>query len=286
MANAAQVIMGGFARGCIHRLDAAGYIAGITGTLANGAAAGSYEMQGLKTADLAVPEPEKTNITGFNRFLGAFTWPMGESPSGSIEGSVYDHTLNAALEGTLVRTLGGLEITALGAKEATANSVAMILQLDAYSQTTGYKGQAKKFGLFVPKASAVALGTSTITERDALNARLALTILSADRMPWGELLTLVGQGATEALMLTFSSDYWVDLHAFRGDGAVDDVVLAHTPAGDHTATPARVQVWVDGTAAVPTTDFTVTVATRTVSFTAGHIPAAGAHVAILYEYAS
>ena len=59
MANAAQVIMGGFATGKLHRLDTAGYAMGITGTLSNGSDAGSYELRGVKTADLQVPEPDE-----------------------------------------------------------------------------------------------------------------------------------------------------------------------------------------------------------------------------------
>lgn len=285
MSNAASVIQAGFARAVVHRLDTSGYAKGITGALANGVAAGSYEWEGVKTADLAVPEPEKTDIVGNNRWLGAFTWPLGASPTGTVEAAVFDHTLNAALEGLKKRTLGGIELTVLGAKEADPKSICMILQTDAYSRQTGYTGLAKKFGLMVPKATAQVLGISSINQRAELTARLKLTIQSADTFPWGEALTVANEGATEGLMIPFTSDYWVDLHAFQGDGAVDDVVLDHTPAGDHTASPARVLVYSDGVALTPTTDFIVTVATKTVTFQAGHIPAAGKNVEIFYEYA-
>lgn len=284
MANAAQLIQAGFARGWVHLLDTAGYPVGIAGKLANGEDAGAYELKGIKTADLAVPEPEKTNITGNNRFMGAFTWPISEAPSGSIEASVYDHALNAALEGTKVYELGGMEMSALGAKEATQKAICMVFQSDAYSQETGYVGLVKKFGILIPKASAVALGPGTINERGEINSRLALTIQMADTYPWGAAIELANQGATEALMLPFSSDYWVEMHAFVGDGEVDEVVLDYTPAGDHTASPARVLVFEDGVPLTPSTDFTVNTSTKTVKFDAGSIPAAGVHVAIWYEH--
>lgn len=284
MANAAQVITAGFAIGRVHRLDTDGYAMGINGALSAGEDAGSYQLQGVKTADLQVPEPDRTDIIGDNRLLGAFTWPLGASPTGAIEAAVFDMTLNAALEGVKVRTLGGVQAQPLGAKEADAKDICLILQSDAYSRTTGYVGLSKKFGLMVPKASAVVLGISTLTERAELNARLSLTIQSADRYPWGELLSLANEGATEALIIPFTSDYFVDLHAFVGDGTTDDVVLEHTPAGSDTATPARVQIWNEGVALTPTTDFTVNVGTKTVTFQTGAVPGSGERVVIFYEY--
>ncbi len=282
MANAAQVITAGFAVAKLHRLDTAGFAMGLTGSLSNGEAAGSYELKGIKTADLQVPEPERTDIIGNNRLLGAFTWPLGASPTGSIEAAVFDMDLNVALEGLKKRTLGGLEIQALGAEEADSKDICLIMQSDAYSQTAGYTGLSKKFGLIVPKASAVVRGISTFTERTALNALLTLTIQTADRYPWGEQITLANEGATNALMFPFTSDYFIDLHAFVGNGTITTVVLERTPAGDHAATPQRVFVYVNGSPLTPGSGFTVNVPNKTVTFTTA--PAAGAKCEILYEY--
>ena len=284
MAYAAQVIQAGFRTAKLHRLDTAGYAMGLLGTLANGEDSGSYELLAVKTADLQVPEPEQTNITGDDQFQGAFTWPLGAAPRGSVEAAVFDMDLNVALEGIKKVTEGGLEMQVLGAKEADPKDICLIMQSSAFSKTSGYVGLSKKFGLLVPKASAVVLGIGTFTERQALNARLALTVQSADTYPWGKVFTLATEGATEGLMIPFTSDYFVDLHAFVGDGVIDDVVLDRTPAGDNAASPQRVFVYVNGVALTTTTDFTVTVATKTVTFTPGHIPTAGQKAEIRYEY--
>lgn len=276
------MIQAGFARGILHRLDANGYPKGITGTVANGSTASAYELKGVKTADLAVPEPEKTNITGNNQFMGAFTWPIGEAPSGSIEAAVMDLTLNAALEGTKVYGLGGTKFGVLGAKEADAKSIFVLLQSDAYSQDAGYVGLSKKFGILIPKASAVALGPSTINERGEINSRLSLTVQMADTYPWGEALSLANQGATEALMILMGSDYWIDVDVLVGDGTEKDIVLAYEPVGNHTADPARVMVYKDGVPLEPTTDFTVDLETKTVTLTAA--PTAGSVVVVWYEH--
>ncbi|GAB4434142.1 MAG: hypothetical protein Kow00120_00300 [Anaerolineae bacterium] len=284
MSNAAQLIAAGFAKARLHRLDTAGYAAGINGVLANGEDAGSYEIQGPRTADMSVPDPETTDIVGGNTLMGAFTWPLGQTPRGSFEGAVFDMDLNVALEGIKKRTLGGVELQVVGAKEADPKDVCLWFMSDAVSKTTGYKGLKRKFGLLAPKASARFLGAGQVTQRQELTARLALTIQGSDVYPWGEAISLANEGATEGLMILFAADYWVDLHAFVGDGTTDTVVLQYTPAGDHTATPARCTVYEDGTALTPTTDWQLNPATKTLTFQAGSIPAAGAKVAIWYEH--
>ena len=284
MSNASQLITGGFAKARMHRLDVEGYAAGINGVLANGSDAGSYEIQGPRTADLSVPEPETTDVVGGNMLMGAFTWPLGATPRGSFEGAVFDMDLNVALEGIKKRTLGGMEMQVVGATEADPKDICLWFMSDAISKTTGYKGLRKKFGLLAPKASARFLGAGTVTQRQELSARLALTIQTSDVFPWGEALSLANEGATEGLMIMFSADHWLDLHAFVGDGTTDTVTLTYTPAGDDTATPQRVHVYVDGTALTPTTDFTVSVATKVLTFQAGSIPAAGEKVEIWYEH--
>lgn len=284
MSNAAQTIQAGFKQCLIHRKDTDGYAAGILGTLANGEDAGAYEMLAVKTADLSVPEPDRTDITGSNILQGAFTWPLGASPRGSVEAAVYDQDLYVALEGTKKVAFGGTEYHVLGGKEADPKDILLILINDAVSKTTGYKGLKKSFGYIVPGATAVVLGLTSITQRQELSARLALTVQSSDRLPWGEVLTLLTQGVTEGLMIPFSSDYMPALHAFRGDGATTTVVLDYTPAGDDTASPQRVLIYNNGVAMTTTTDFTVTVATKTVTFQAGHIPAAADKVEIWYEH--
>jgi len=284
MANAAQTIQAGFRRGIVHLLDTSGYAMGITGSLSNGSDAGSYQVQGVKAGDFQLPEPDKTDITGDDRFLGAFVWPLSASPSGSIEMAVYDQDLFVALEGTTKRTLGGAELHVLGGEEASPQDVCMIFQSEAKSRTSGYVGLSKKFGLIIPKASVSVLGPSTLNERGEINARLSVTIQTADQYPWGEAFSLANEGVTNGVMIPFTSDYWVDLHAFVGDGTATTVTLDHTPAGDGTGTPARVKVWKNGTALTVTTDFTVNTSTKVVTFTSA--PAAGDKVEIWYEWVS
>ena len=286
MAYAAQVIQAGFRTAKLHRLDTVGYAMGLLGALANGEDSGSYELLAVKTADLQVPEPEQTNITGDDQFQGAFTWPLGAAPRGSVEAAVFDMDLNVALEGIKKVTEGGLEMQVLGAKEADPKDICLILQSSAFSKTSGYAGLSKKFGLIVPKASAVVLGIGTFTERQALNARLALTVQSADTYPWGKAFTLAVEKVTGGTAILFVGPAPRTIHSFRGNGALATVTLDETPVGDHTAAEQVIFAYnkTTGVQIAPTTGFTVVPSTRILTFLAGSIPASGDRVCIYYGY--
>lgn len=284
MSDSAQLIQAGFARAILMREGTSGFGRGLLGVLANGADAGSYEVLGVQTADLSVPEPERTDILGNDMLLAAFTWKLGASPSGSIECGVADLDLNVALEGVKKYESDGLEIAPLGADTADPKDAWLICQNRAVDYETGYRGLGKKYFIIVPKMSAVVIGPSAIQQRQANTSRLRMTVQVSDVLPWGEAVTLSNLGALSALMFYGASDYYWDMHSFIGDGTTVDVVLDRTPVDDNSGTVKRTAIWVDGVKAVPVTDFVVVPATKTVTFQAGHIPTAGAEVGIRYEY--
>lgn len=264
-------------------LDSSGFGAGLVGSLANGEDAPSYYMKGIQTADLAMPDPETTAILGNDIYLGAFTWGLGQAPAGSIEMGVYDIDLAVAAEATKRKTLGGIEMHVVGAREATYQDMAFILQSRAKSQDSGSSGLSLVTGYIVPKAEAAWLGWTGLRQREALGARMRIAVQMADVLPWTEALSDTDFGATEGIMLGFTAGHYLASHTFIGDGVTDTVVLDYTPAGDDTASPAVVHILQDGVALTPTTDFTVTPATKTITFQAGSIPAAGKVNGILYE---
>jgi hypothetical protein len=77
--------------------------------------------------------------------------------------------------------------------------------------------------------------------------------------------------------------YWAEnpklFHTLIGNAIVTTVVLDETPAGENAN---KVQVSIDGVRKAYTTDYTVSAATKTVTFVAA--PAADAVVVIGYEY--
>jgi len=130
------------------------------------------------------------------------------------------------------------------------------------------------------------LATTPMQERSAVQARIFAAISEADKYPWGEAFTLANEGVTGGVMIPFSGVYPIMMHTFVGDGTTTTVVLDETPAGDHTATPQAVFVYnATGAAAlVPTTDFTLVPATKTLTFQAGALPAAAEVHVIYYAY--
>lgn len=267
-------------------LDTDGYPEGLTGSLANGADSGFYRLEGIKTADLSMGNPDLVNIVGDGRFQSAYLFPPGAAPQGTIEGAMYDIDAAVALDGTKKVTKGHWTMHVAGGAEADYKDVAAIFSGWGTSKTTGYRGKKIYWGYLVPKMQLVMLGTSPMQERNAVQARIFAAISEADKYPWGEALTVASEGVTGGLMIPYSGVYPITMHTFVGDGATTTVVLDETPAGDDTASPQCVFIYnaTDGAVLTTTTDFTVTVATKTITFQAGHIPTAGDVHVIYYAY--
>lgn len=267
-------------------LDTNGYPEGLTGVLSNGSDDGLYRLEGIKTADLSLGNPDLVNIVGDGRFQSAYLFPPGAAPQGTIEGAIYDMVAAVALDGTKKVTKGHWDMHVLGGAEADYKDVCAIFTGWGKSKTSGYRGKTIYWGYLVPKMQLVLLGTSAMQERSAVQARFFAAISEADKYPWGEALTVASEGVTGGVMIPFSGVYPMTMHTFVGDGATATVVLDETPAGDDTASPTAVFIYnaTDGAPLVTTTDFTVTPATKTVTFQAGHIPAAGKVCVIYYAY--
>jgi len=267
-------------------LDTNGYPAGLTGVLANGSDDGFYRLEGIKTADLSMGNPDLVNIVGDGKFQSAYLFPPAAAPQGTIEGAIYDMNAAVALDGTLKVTKGHWDMHVLGGAEADYKDAAAIFTGWGKSKTAGYRGKTVYWGYLVPKMQMVLLGTTPMQERAAVQARFFAAISEADKYPWGEAFLLADEGVTGGVMIPYVGVYPMTMHTFVGNGAATTVVLDETPAGNDTATPQAVFVYnaTDGALLVTTTAYTVTVATKTITFQAGNIPAAGKVIEIFYAY--
>ena len=286
MTNHPKFDMTGIRRMDIGILNDDGIPMGLTGSLANGADSGLYRVEGLKNADLSLGNPDVVSIVGDGRFSSAYVFPPGEAPQGTIEGTIFDVDLVAALESTKKVTKGPWTWAVLGGREAEYVDCMAILQGWAKSKTTGYRGKKLYWGYIVPKLQIAVLGTTAMQQRQEVNARLQMVISETDIYPWGEALTLASDGVTGGLMIPFSGQYPMTMHTFVGDGTTDTVVLDETPAGEDDASPQMLFVYDQTNSAwlVTTTVYTVTPSTKTLAFTAGNIPAAGVVCGIPYAY--
>lgn len=286
MTNHPKFDMTGIRRMDIGILNDDGIPMGLTGSLANGADSGLYRVEGLKNADMSMGNPDVVSIVGDGRFQSAYVFPPGEAPQGTIEGTIYDVDLAVALEGTKKVTKGPFTWHVAGGREADYVDCMAILQGWAKSKTTGYRGKKLYWGYIVPKLQIAVLGTTAMQQRQAVDARLQMVISESDIYPWGEALALASEGVTGGLVIPFSGQYPMVMHTFVGDGTTDDVVLEETPAGDDDASPQMVFVydWTNEAWLVTTTAFTVDAATKTLTYEAASIPAAGEVNVIVYAY--
>jgi len=107
----------------------------------------------------------------------------------------------------------------------------------------------------------------------------------AGRAPWGEVFTNAVWGFTRAAFLIgTTTSYPFCFHTFVRDGATQTFTLDYSPASDHTGTAVR--VWNTTPAGVhtllaATTDYTIDVATKTVTLIAAGD--AGDAVNVRYE---
>lgn len=268
-------------------LNTDGLPMGLTSTtLSNGSDSGMQQLTGIQTAGLSFGQPDITNIVGNAKFQSAYLWRPGEAPTGEIVGANYDMDAAVALDGIKKVTKGDLNMHLLGAAEGTYMDCCGIFQGHAKSRTTGYKGLGIYWGYIVPKMQVAILGTTPMAQRDAVQMNMFVAISMADMYPWGEAYSVANEGATEGVMIPFSAPYPIMMHTYVGDGSTTTLVLDQTPAGDDTASPQKVFVYdaTNGAEYTTTTDYTVTVATKTITFQAGSIPAAGEVIIVYYQY--
>jgi hypothetical protein len=286
MTTHSQFDMTGIKRMEAALLDTNGFPEGLSGSLSNGADEGFYRVEGIQNPDLSMGSPELVTILGDGRFQSAYVFPPGAAPQGNIDGAIYDMDFAVAIDKSKKVTKGHWAMHVLGGREAEYLDVAGIFTGWGKSKTTGYRGKTLYWGYMVPKMQIALLGTSPMQQRNAVQVRMFVAVSEADMYPWGEAFTVANEGVTGGVMIPWSGVYPITMHTFVGDGTTATVVLDETPAGDDTATPQCVFVY-NATGAeelTTTTDYTVVVATKTLTFQAGAIPAAGEVHVIYYAY--
>lgn len=247
--------------------------------LANGSAAGMGRLSGV--SGLSVTEPDSPVISALanNGVLVQFIGEPQELPSGTLTQQALDQTFAAVATGVKVHTEGDYEY--LPGFPACFNYADLMLLVNAPAKSTepATFGQAgwEVTEYFLLNAQAKSGGdkqTNTISE---LASPLILNRVGT--LPSGVAITTAAYGTTQMAKRVYWSEYPITYHVLVGDGTVTAVTLNETPAG---ANGNRVQVWQDGTALAYTTDFTVNVGTKTLTFAAA--PGAGTKNVIRYAH--
>jgi len=269
----------------VARLGTDGLPKGLTGTLANGASAGMHFVKGISNVDVSRGQPVQVARVGNGYLQDVFTFPSAEPPAGTGAGIVFDMALQAAIQNSKVYTKGPMTVVADGGPEERFPTFSVIsMGWGASHEPGALRGLDIYWGHFF--RASMTMSPAAMPQREGVDMNFNFAVKPAASMPWGEALTLADHGRTQAQILFWAAPYPMTMVAFVGDGTTDDVVLPFTPAGDHTANPQVVYAYdaTNGVDLTPTTDFTVDPETKTLTFEAGAIPAAGEIIEIPFFY--
>jgi hypothetical protein len=264
--------------------DGTGYFQGATATApAVGDQDGgpALKMEGAKTWPHTVTEPDTITVTGDDGVISQYQFEPVELPSFVVDHGVRDITLEALAQTTLVYAVGDASIGVIQPSVPTYQDMCAIVSSQAKSRASGSENSSMWDNLIIPNFQMVPLSRDSYAERAAGTHRYRITSNPASRFPWGEAMTEVNSGCTEAAAFIITTENRIHMHRFTGDAAEVQFNLDYTPAEESSD---KCHVYVDGVVQVYTTDYTISASAKTLDFATGSIPASGAKVVIWYEY--
>jgi len=255
------------------------FVGGTPDTPAAGSASKMYELLGVKTVPLTVPDSEAIAITGDDVSLGEFDFDSVANRGFIVDLAVYDLQLDAYLLGTNIETIAGGDWGVLDIENAPERDVCMIVQSRAKKYDSDNQGRKAWGGVQVPLATARPLGRNGFTERQGAVYRLRITPQFASNNVWGTTFASANAGTTGASMRPFRSDYPYTMAAFVGNN-----VLAAIPVDVEPVSVAKTQAWRDQGTALTVLSVSAAGATpRQVTLSAA--PTSNAFVTLLLQYA-
>lgn len=260
------------------QVDAFGFFAGFSGNVASGANGESMRrLLGIKTANPGPVEPESVNVTGDDTTLGAIDFGPNEVPTWIMELAAADLANQALLQGTAVETLGGLKLGVLQPNDPVYPDICIIYQAKSKSKDPGSDGVKAWSGYIVPLTSVVPLGRAEFTERAPAADRYKVTAQVASRKPWGVTINEANLGTSGAPLIPFTADNPIVMERFTGNGVATTFNLVNTPIST-----VKTIIHNNTQPMTPTTDYTVNVAAKTITF--GVAPVDGVKIEVLMEF--
>lgn len=264
----------GLRYGSAFALNAAGIPAATTHT----APYEGLQFYGANAFNLTPAAPRKIDHPGDDRLLASDYLPPVESATATIEVSRYDLTLNALLTNT--KTFSEGDITAMPwmtNQQGNEPSVLLFLYQQALNGSTRLRNWR---GYIVPSARCIPQPAGMTANQT--NVTYNVTINPVTSHPWGIALTANTEGATEAGVIEFHSEYQPWLAAWKGNNSATEFSFS----ANHLAySTSKIKVWQWAIGSGTSTDVTGTVTLATDKITFGTAPASGDIVIALYEQA-
>lgn len=230
------------------RVDAAGYLNGLSGALANGADDGMARLLGAQSMNLALQQPRRVNVPGDNGVMAVYFFEADTLPTGDLVLGTIDLNFIAKAQDTKTYTDVEFDVPILQPDSPTYNRLCLLSIADAKSDQSGSVGNAGYTVKIYPNVQVVPMGDAGLSNAAATSFTHALIASKFDRLPWGTLLSDANNGTERGVVYgPFFSEGKVTLHTIIGDGSATSVTLDHTPlAYDGN----KIQVWDNGVALV------------------------------------
>lgn len=276
--NITQWFAGGFERVQWGVIDSSGYFIGTGTTLANGSDSGMGQLQSPNVANVPSSGARTIQPEGGDSIAGRIALPGITEIRFQLGLSVQDLAFKAAAEGTKVYTLEEYDFGMFDPDSPTFQTMCLLFTRKAASSEQANPGSGFEH-LLLPSCQVVPQGPGNFqTGENPALYNYEVVVNRATKFPWGQALTLNDQGTLKAGGTDFWSENRVTLHAFKGDGTEDEIIVDYTPVSGTLNTKNFVHT--DGVK--ETTDITITPATKLFDFTAA--PSAGETVVIFYEH--
>lgn len=258
---------------------------GSAGALAPGFDAGLLRYIAVKRAGTTQNEPRLVSVTGDNgRFRHNYMFNPAEIGNLDLNFGVMNMLLATAAAGTKLRTYDDWEFMGMETDAAVGTAqVCLVVNIDAQDADAA-SGNKRYWNYIYPLVTLTPL-FGTHEEATGMEWPWRGAPTQSARAPWGEIFTEATWGFNRAAYIGgTTTNYPISLHAFMRNGATTAFTLNYSPASDHTGT--AVKVWNTTEAGVNTrlvagTDFTVNVATRTVTLSGAGT--SGDVVVVAYE---
>jgi hypothetical protein len=260
------------------QLDSTGYAVGGTAAAAAGASSDPIIVYGAATIPATLLTPTSVTTLEDDGPGVIFQFESTDLPQVTWELMQYNTDFDVMTGDPLARSLGDATGIVMGNSNPTQQDFVAIINRVAKqrssSNATAYET------LLTLNTNAVP--TNMDMAAQAVNPyTYAVTYNKATRLPWGELIGVSNDGVADGILYRIVDDVPWMLGAATGDGSTTAYTVQNTPNAEAATDTA---VWVDGTAQVYTTDYTVTASTKTFTFEAGSIPANNAKIVFLYGY--
>lgn len=221
-------------------------------------------IEGIKTFAVTDPPPRRFTHIGNDRALASDSLPATELMSIQISTSKTNKTLDAFLEGNLVRTYTNLQLRVQsGDRKGREPQVAYFVwrqALAADPTDVASFGKVRNYEMQI----APAVRTSVTTPSwgaDLADQFYELTPSEVKETPWGEDLLNATFGSKEGPLLVATTDYEPRFYVGKGDGTIVSWTISRQPYSS-----SHLLVWV-GTGGSLTTPGSITYSGTLSAFT-------------------